>query len=645
MRLEISIRFGLHSLLAKQIDEQLRLKFPDSRHKRVEQVATKNISEEAWLEKTAAEIRSGEFLMAYDLAIRGLEAYPESDLLKYHAVLALARSGATERAEELYGAFGLQDVGTEDIASLGARMAKDKFFAGDGRANRKDSLRAAQLYQEVFEKSGGYYPAINAATMSLFAGDTANCARMAALARERSAAAEHDGGPQAHYWRAATRAEASLLLNELDEAKAAIMEAADHIDGDYSASASTRSQLLRICAAMELNIGLLDPLKPPSVIYYSGHMIARAGRSGQFDVDSEEMVRSQIDDLLNKRDVGFGFGSLACGSDILFAEALLARGAEVHAVIPFDLEEFAEVSVCCGGPGWKERMDDCLARATSVTQATTGAYLGDDSLFNYAARIAMGFARIKAQNLSADLHMLAVWNGQKPKFQAGTAVDIAFWRERNFSVEIIDCGPPATGNAGAAPSTNNDGQDLTRKIYPVAFADIKGFSKLMENELAGFFEKVMGRLGDVMDKYGDSVLFRNTWGDAVHAVFDDVSTAARCALEMQQTLQELDVDTAKLPVRPEMRMALDVGPVFEGYDFIKKEQTYFGSTLIRAARMEPITPVREVFVTEAFAALSAMECADDIRCEYVGHLPLAHAYGDQRMYLLRENSGSDLTDC
>ena len=67
-------------------------------------------------------------------------------------------------------------------------------------------------------------------------------------------------------------------------------------------------------------------------------------------------------------------------------------------------------------------MDDCLARVITVTQATTGAHLGDDSLFNYAARIAMGFARIKAQYLSADLNMLAVWNGQQPNRQAGTAV-------------------------------------------------------------------------------------------------------------------------------------------------------------------------------------------------------------------------------
>jgi class 3 adenylate cyclase len=599
---------------------------------------------ETWLDKIAAAIRSGECLTAYDLAQRALEVYPDSDELKYQAVLALARSGATERAEELYAKFGLKNAGSEDISSLAARIAKDKFFVCDKRADLDDASRAARLYQDVYEISGGYYPAINAATMWFFADDETNCTKMATLARERSSAADKVESVQARYWRTATRAEAALLLDLVDEAKAAIDEAALYLNGDHAAAASTRGQLLRICAAKKLDPGLLDPLKPPSVIFYSGHMIAAPGASGQFAAESEQLVRERIDELLEKHKVGFGFGSMACGSDILFAEALVARGAEVHAVIPFNLEEFKQISVRRGGPGWEERMDDCLSRAASVTQATSGAYLNDDSLFNYAARIAMGFARIKAQNLSTDLNMFAVWDGQKPRFKAGTAVDVAFWRDQNFGLEIIDCGPPAIGSENASAGATEVKRDLVRKIYPVVFADVKGFSRLSDTELGLFFEKVMGQLGGVMDTFGDSVLFRNTWGDAVHAVFADVPSAAKCALEMQNALRELDSDAINLPARPEMRMALDAGPVFEGYDYIKKEETYFGSTLTRAARMEPVTPVGEVFVTEAFAALSAMECAGDIRCEYVGHMPLAHAYGAQRMYLLRSTSGSGAGD-
>lgn len=594
------------------------------------------MSEDEWLAQSKAALRQGEFLMAYDIAVRGCEAFPENAWLKYQAVLALARSGATQRAEELYRSFSLQEMDAEDILSLEARIAKDKAFAST--AGQGEAARSARLYQEIFEKTGGYYPAINAATMWLFAGDETNSAMLARKALELSSEAGDGANAESRYWQAATRAEAALLLNDLDQANAAIDDAAKALDGNHFAAASTRGQLLRISRKKGVDPAFIDKLKPPSVIFYAGHMIAPEGTKGQFAAASEPPVRTRIENMLEENKVGFGFGSLACGSDIMFAEALLSRGAEIHAVIPFDIEEFIDISVRRGGEGWVERMNSCLNKATSVTHATTGSYLGDDSLFNYCARIAMGFARIKAQNLGSDLKMLTVWNGEKTQHEAGTAVDIAFWREHGFEAQVIDCGEPARGEQRPAPVSPGD-SGPERQIYPVVFADVRGFSKLSESNLAFFFEKVMGPLGEVLDRYGDGVLFRNTWGDAVHAVFADVSTAARCALELQAALRDLDASDPGLAVKPEMRMALDVGPVFEGYDYINKEKTYFGTTLTRAARIEPVTPVGEVFVTEAFAALCAFDCAQDVKCEYVGHMPLASSYGKMRMYLLKPTTG------
>ena len=40
-------------------------------------------------------------------------------------------------------------------------------------------------------------------------------------------------------------------------------------------------------------------------------------------------------------DIGFGFGALAAGAELLTAEALLARGAELHVILPSDPESFA----------------------------------------------------------------------------------------------------------------------------------------------------------------------------------------------------------------------------------------------------------------------------------------------------------------
>ena len=42
------------------------------------------------------------------------------------------------------------------------------------------------------------------------------------------------------------------------------------------------------------------------------------------------------------------------------------------------------------------RFDRCLANATSVSYATEDCYLGDDALFAYASRLAMGLAMLRA---------------------------------------------------------------------------------------------------------------------------------------------------------------------------------------------------------------------------------------------------------
>ncbi len=84
-----------------------------------------------WLELVEDAERRGELLLAVDLAERGLAEHPEDRLLQYKAVLALARSGSTAEAARRFAAHGLEDERGEDIASLGARIAKDEALAAE----------------------------------------------------------------------------------------------------------------------------------------------------------------------------------------------------------------------------------------------------------------------------------------------------------------------------------------------------------------------------------------------------------------------------------------------------------------------------------------------------------------------------------
>ena len=89
----------------------------------------------------------------------------------------------------------------------------------------------------------GYFPAINAATLSLVAGDRPGSRELARVAPDRVAASGDPG-----YFGAATGAEARLLLGDQPEAQAALDRAGRLHDGDFGALSTTRRQLRLVCS-------------------------------------------------------------------------------------------------------------------------------------------------------------------------------------------------------------------------------------------------------------------------------------------------------------------------------------------------------------------------------------------------------------
>jgi hypothetical protein len=63
-----------------------------------------------------------------------------------------------------------------------------------------------------------------------------------------------------------------------------------------------------------------------------------------------------------------------------------------------------------------------------------------------------------------------------------------------------------------------------------------------------------------------------------------------------------------------------------------------GRGLTRAARIEPRTPMGEVYVTTGFAALLRLEPGCGVTSEYVGHLTTAKNFETTPMYLLRREN-------
>src|SRR5205814_8125222 len=138
-------------------------------------------------------------------------------------------------------------VHEEDVAALEARIAKDLALRAAGEERARLAGRAAELYGAVFLETGGYYPAVNAATLWLIAGDPTLSGELAMVVLGLL-----DGADS--YYVAATEAEARLLLSEQAPAASALERAAALHDGDYAAVASTRRQLRMICDHLGLDV-------------------------------------------------------------------------------------------------------------------------------------------------------------------------------------------------------------------------------------------------------------------------------------------------------------------------------------------------------------------------------------------------------
>ena len=581
------------------------------------------MSEAADLAKKA--LSRGDLIGAYDATVAAIADGDASGAIRHQQILALARMGDTERAMDLFAAYGLDRSTNVDERAIGARIWKDRAFNTPAGAARQEAMeRAFEAYDDVYRESGDSFPGINAATLALLAGREADSRALAqALLDDPAVAAAGD------YYKAATRAEALLLLGRTQEVTEALGSEVIAGSADLGGRSSTLRQLGLIAAHLGLTdherATLLAPLAPPRVVHYCGHMFGA-------DEGAEARVRAQVDAVLDEEDIGFAYGALACGADIVAAEALLDRGVELHLVLPFEEEDFLAQSVRPGGPGWEARYRSCRERARRTTFSSPMAYFGNPDQYGYASRMAMGMACLRAEHLAAEAIQIAIWDGVAPEGPAGTGADVLAWQQAGGRTRSIDPGPVTRGLVRPPPRVTA-GAD--RALAAILFTDFEGFSKLSEVVLPAFWDGVMKIIADVLDAHGDAVVSRNSWGDALYGVMSGAPAAAEIALQLQDALDKFDYGTLDLPgTGGRMRIGAHYGPAYRALDHITGRITFYGTEVSKAARIEPVTPTGAVFVTEPFAAILALEAPDRFECRYVGRIQLAKDYGNYPMYRL-----------
>ena len=337
----------------------------------------------------------GQFALALDQYEKALALAPDDIESRRQKGLLLGRLKRHDEAKEWLHAL-VKDMpdDAESWALLG-RVEKDIWISGwraDGKTveqMRQDAAADDAVLQETidgyakgFRKDPAhYYSGINAVALMYLLCDLTGKEENLAMRKEMEGgvrwavrgALEKD--PK-DYWARATLAELEGLSNKKEVIEAALKSAVAVADKDWFKLNSSREQLLlyrdlgfrpvEVQAGLEIiDRALARATRPESrwaprqVFLFSGHMIDAPDRKEpRFPPDKEPIAAKAIADRLDA--LGAGAEDLAicggaCGGDLLFAEACLARGLKLEVRISFDEPTFIRKSVAFAPGNWTDR--------------------------------------------------------------------------------------------------------------------------------------------------------------------------------------------------------------------------------------------------------------------------------------------------
>ena len=552
----------------------------------------------------------GDLFLGYDRAKAALDLHPEAPVLRHRLILALARL-KSPRAFRLYEEWEMARTHTGDrpldidIATLGARLLKDRALAAAPQDQPALFRLAAERYLAAYQLTGDFYPGANAAALHLWAGDARRARSIAADVRSKAEGQD--------FYPAVARAECALILGDAASATSELQRLGK--SGSFAQRMTARTQLRQSCAVLAIDPALLAPLAPSGVVHFIGQMPRPTAT-----LSDEPALKAEITRLLDELDAGIGFGALAAGADILFAEALLARGAELNVVLPFPAEAFIKTSVegRPGGP-WVNRFEQCLAAAKQVSTTAPHAENDDALQYGYGSMISAGLTVLRAGHLAAPAAQVAIWDGTGDVAAYGTASGVALWAGTQWPQHVLTpSGKRAPVNAAALAGYPAPGEG--RAIRFALFGDIAGFSKLTESEIMVAWTEIMNSLNRALAPLANDIMARNTWGDGIFLVFSRAASAAEAALAMQEAMADLDLTALGLSRELQLRLGLHCGPMTSVLDPVTGRETFVGTQVNRASRIEPLTPPGTIYATEAFAAALALDEKAPYACEYIGNV-------------------------
>lgn len=670
------------------------------------------VTQKKWEKEIRSLIDEGHFFAAYDISVKGLKSYPGNLMLILLGALALVNSGAVDKACSQLDAVK-EKLETSDIQAhriyellhecivksnsndIKAQDNRDNIQlitelarniqtirVDDNRLTEVGTLKVAaevnlriwkstkkttylelskNLSLECFKLDKSPLDGIRAAFLNRISNNTSKAKQLAEAVLEQTGAKDCTlfKADSLQYY--LTVGLANLIQGNEQQALQAYTQAIERVQSRHGKIVTAR-QTLKLLQdnGLQVSQDFYDLLVPPVIVIFGGHPIDPPGSTEPFfPATIEHHVSVSIANKLDEINAEIGYCSAACGSDILFIEAMLDRGAEVNMILPFAEEDFLNARIRYAGSKWERRFKNALKLASTVTWSTNDPYLQDDELFRFNNLLIDGRARLRAEALETLPRLLVVMDYLAPNL-AGSAADFMDHWPDITRLHMIDLDTireeseisfedqQKTDQISTAPIPSAE-KFKSRTIKAMLFADIVGYSKMKEEQLPAIFEFLVAIKEKILANHNQVDLVES-WGDALYVAMTGACRMADYAFALCDAMATVDHTAFGLSFQPELRIGLHVGPVYEGEHPLTGRKIVYGQHVSRAARIEPITVPGEIYTSEHFVAVmkaeenaarhaaqsTGEEFVEKYKPEYIGILALPKKFGDQAVYHLRQ---------
>jgi len=182
----------------------------------------------------------------------------------------------------------------------------------------------------------------------------------------------------------------------------------------------------------------------------------------------------------------------------------------------------------------------------------------------------------------------------------------------------------------------------------IVFSDLKGFSKLGEEQVAAVQKALFAPLSQKVGRFKEKnvALTWNTWGDAIFTAFTSGKYAVDFMLEYRDFYRAFDFEAIGLPTL-QPRIAGHFGEVEVFDDPLLGVINILGVNVNTTARIEPVTRAGEIFVTSDFKeAIERLPAGKpDVKFDVLGVITLAKDFGEREVFrLARQREPAQIID-